>query len=48
MTSPESIISSGPVLLEIREGGIAHIRLNKPESANSMDTELLATLCTER
>ncbi len=44
MTSPESIVSSGPVLLEIREGGIAHVRLNKPESANSMDTELLSAL----
>ena len=40
----ESIISRGPVLLELRPGGIAHLRLNKPESANSMDSELLSAL----
>jgi len=34
----------GPVLLECREDGVALIHLNRPESANGMDLELLRAL----
>ncbi len=37
------VIDSGPVLLSL-EGGVAHIRLNRPESANGMSVELLKAL----
>ena len=36
-------IAEGPVLLSV-EGGIAHIRLNRPASANGMSVELLKAL----
>lgn len=34
----------GPILLSLDEIGVAHLRLNRPESANGMDLELLRTL----
>jgi 2-(1,2-epoxy-1,2-dihydrophenyl)acetyl-CoA isomerase len=37
------VIAEGPVLLD-RGGGIAHIRLNRPEAANGMNLELLKAL----
>lgn len=38
-----SLIAEGPVLLSL-EGGVAHIRLNRPEAANGMSVELLKAL----
>jgi len=40
----EQMVSDGPVLLELFEGGIAHIRLNRPATSNGMDVELLKGL----
>lgn len=37
------LIDSGPVLLDL-QGGIAHLRLNRPEAANGMSVELLKAL----
>jgi len=37
------LISSGPVLLSL-SGGVAHLRLNRPEAANGMSVELLKAL----
>jgi 2-(1,2-epoxy-1,2-dihydrophenyl)acetyl-CoA isomerase len=38
-----SVISEGPVLLDV-EGGVARIRLNRPEASNSVDVPLLKAL----
>lgn len=38
------IIESGPVLLERHANGIAHVRLNRPDSANGLDMALLEAL----
>jgi 2-(1,2-epoxy-1,2-dihydrophenyl)acetyl-CoA isomerase len=38
------MIDKGPVLLDI-EGGIARLRLNRPDAANGMSLELLSALC---
>lgn len=38
------MIDKGPVLLDI-DGGIARLRLNRPEAANSMSVEMLSALC---
>jgi 2-(1,2-epoxy-1,2-dihydrophenyl)acetyl-CoA isomerase len=38
------MIDRGPVLLDI-EGGIARLRLNRPDAANGMSLELLSALC---
>ena len=35
------LISSGPVLLDIDDDGIARLRLNRPEASNGMDVPLL-------
>lgn len=40
----DSVISSGPVLLDVEEDGVAHLRLNRPEAANAMDIPLLQAL----
>jgi 2-(1,2-epoxy-1,2-dihydrophenyl)acetyl-CoA isomerase len=37
------LIDSGPILLSL-ESGVAHLRLNRPESANGMSVELLKAL----
>lgn len=43
-TAPSaSLIAAGPVLLSL-EGGVAHLRLNRPEAANGMSVELLKAL----
>jgi 2-(1,2-epoxy-1,2-dihydrophenyl)acetyl-CoA isomerase len=42
-TASAPLISGGPVLLGL-EGGVAHLRLNRPESANGMSVELLKAL----
>ena len=38
------ILTEGLVLLDLRPDGVAHIRLNRPESANSLDTPMLKAL----
>jgi len=38
------MIDKGPVLLDI-DGGIARLRLNRPDAANGMSVELLSALC---
>ncbi|HVZ44197.1 MAG TPA: enoyl-CoA hydratase-related protein [Ramlibacter sp.] len=40
----EQLIAEGPVLLSLNEEGVAHIRLNRPESANGLNVELLEAL----
>jgi 2-(1,2-epoxy-1,2-dihydrophenyl)acetyl-CoA isomerase len=42
--APEVLIAEGPALLEIHADGVAHIRLNRPESANGLNIELLKAL----
>jgi 2-(1,2-epoxy-1,2-dihydrophenyl)acetyl-CoA isomerase len=49
MTSPTSdkavtLVGEGPVLLTLHEDGVAHVRLNRPESANGLNIELLKAL----
>lgn len=44
MTERTTHIGSGPVLLEIDADGIAHIRLNRPEVSNAVDTDNLKIL----
>jgi 2-(1,2-epoxy-1,2-dihydrophenyl)acetyl-CoA isomerase len=39
----QAVIAEGPVLLDLG-GGIAHIRLNRPDAANGMSLELLKAL----
>jgi enoyl-CoA hydratase/carnithine racemase len=36
----EALVASGPVLLDLDPDGVAHLRLNRPESANGLDIEL--------
>ncbi len=42
-TASTDLISEGPVLLGLQDG-IAHLRLNRPDSANGMSVDLLAAL----
>ena len=42
-TETKTLIAEGPVLLSLA-GGVAHIRLNRPQSANGMSVELLKAL----
>lgn len=49
MTSPNPaqplvLVGEGPVLLTLDADGVAHIRLNRPESANGLNVELLKAL----
>jgi len=39
----QAVITDGPVLLDVG-GGIAHLRLNRPDAANGMSVELLKAL----
>lgn len=39
-----SLISDGPVLLDLESNGIARIRLNRPDASNGMDVALLKAL----
>jgi 2-(1,2-epoxy-1,2-dihydrophenyl)acetyl-CoA isomerase len=43
MTGPTSLISQGPVLLDV-EDGVARITLNRPEASNSVDVPTLQAL----
>ena len=40
----DRLVTDGPVLLDLRPEGVAHIRLNRPESSNGMNVELLRAL----
>lgn len=40
----DTLIGSGPVLLDLDSDGVAWLRLNRPESANGMNVELLTAL----
>jgi 2-(1,2-epoxy-1,2-dihydrophenyl)acetyl-CoA isomerase len=40
----EQLIASGPVLLDLEDGGLAHLRLNRPEASNGLDLGLLQAL----
>lgn len=49
MTQPspgdvDTIVGVGPALLALHADGVAHIRLNRPESANGLNIELLKAL----
>ncbi len=41
---PLALISEGPALLELHADGVAHIRMNRPESANGLDLAMLQGL----
>lgn len=43
MSEPEVLIGAGAVLLELR-GGVAHLRLNRPEASNGLDIPTLQDL----
>jgi 2-(1,2-epoxy-1,2-dihydrophenyl)acetyl-CoA isomerase len=43
-TQPLVLQGEGPVLLTLHEGGVAHVRLNRAESANGLNIELLKAL----
>ncbi len=38
------LIETGPVLLDLDEAGVAHLRLNRPEASNGMDVPFLRAL----
>src|SRR5207245_2931279 len=40
----EKLIATGPVLLELEDGAVARLRLNRPEAANGMDVPFLQAL----
>ncbi|MBI3373697.1 MAG: enoyl-CoA hydratase/isomerase family protein [Betaproteobacteria bacterium] len=40
----DRLVTSGPVLLDLHPQGVAHIRLNRAESSNGMNVELLRAL----
>lgn len=40
----EHLLGSGPVLLDLADDGVAHLRLNRPEAANAMNLPLLRAL----
>lgn len=40
----QALVAQGPVLLNMGTDGVARVHLNRPESANGMDLELLKTL----
>jgi 2-(1,2-epoxy-1,2-dihydrophenyl)acetyl-CoA isomerase len=40
----DSVFSSGPVLLDMEDDGVARLRLNRPEVSNAMDIPLLQAL----
>lgn len=41
---PEVLVGDGPALLSLHADGVAHVRLNRPESANGLNVELLKAL----
>jgi 2-(1,2-epoxy-1,2-dihydrophenyl)acetyl-CoA isomerase len=42
--NPEVLVADGPALLALHADGVAHVRLNRPESANGLNVELLQAL----
>lgn len=40
----QALVTEGPVLLTLHADGVAHVRLNRPESANGLNMELLKAL----
>ena len=40
----KTLIEAGPVLLDVADDGVGSLRLNKPETANGLDLELLQAL----
>lgn len=44
MLQPVVLQGEGPVLLTLHADGVAHVRLNRPESANGLNIELLKAL----
>lgn len=42
----DKLIDSGPVLLDLDDDGVAHLRLNRPEASNGMNVEFLQALHT--
>lgn len=44
MDAAQVLVAEGPALLELHADGVAHIRLNRPESANGLDVGLLKAL----
>ncbi len=40
----QALVTEGPVLLTLDADGVAHVRLNRPESANGLNMELLKAL----
>lgn len=40
----QTLVGEGPALLHLHDDGVAHIRLNRPESANGLNVELLKAL----
>jgi len=43
-STPIELVQDGPALLTLHADGVAHIRLNSPESANCLNIELLRAL----
>ena len=39
--APIALVREGPVLLELHADGVAHVRLNRPDSSNGLNMELL-------
>jgi 2-(1,2-epoxy-1,2-dihydrophenyl)acetyl-CoA isomerase len=42
--APLALIKDGPALLELHADGVAHIRMNRPDSANGLDMAMLQAL----
>nr|MDQ2734451.1 enoyl-CoA hydratase/isomerase family protein [Pseudomonadota bacterium] len=42
--APARLVAEGPALLELHDDGVARIRLNRPESSNGLNMELLKAL----
>ena len=40
----QALMASGPVLLELFEDGVAHLKLNRPEASNGLDLALLQAM----
>jgi 2-(1,2-epoxy-1,2-dihydrophenyl)acetyl-CoA isomerase len=41
---PKALIGAGDVLLDLHEGGIGHLRLNRPDASNAMSNPFLKAL----
>ena len=47
VSAVQTLVGEGPALLQLHDDGVAHIRLNRPESANGLNVELLKALHSE-